>query len=58
MKDRLQRYQLSPKKILDVGFIGEYERAGVHYAIVDSLTGTDSLVGIDVDENKMNPDTR
>jgi SAM-dependent methyltransferase len=52
--DRLRRSHLSAQKIVDVGFIGEYERAEVHYAIVDNLASSDSLVGIDVDEKKMN----
>jgi len=58
----LQRYR-SPKRILDVGFIGESGGAEVHYAVVDSLAGNDSLVGIDIGENKMsrflsNPKTK
>lgn len=37
-----------------MGFIGGYEEAAVHYSIVKNLKESDSLVGIDIDESKMN----
>lgn len=42
-----------PRTILDVGFIGVYPEATVHYAIVDAMCGVDQLVGIDVDAGRM-----
>ncbi len=51
--DILNRCQLPSKKVLDVGFIGGYEEAAIHYEIVDNLGVSDSLAGIDIDENKM-----
>ncbi len=44
---------LRGKTVLDVGFIGGYQEATVHYNIVDSLRGAGSLIGIDVDEEKL-----
>lgn len=41
------------KKMLDVGFIGGYAEASVHYQIVDAMGPSDSLVGIDIDEQKL-----
>lgn len=52
--DVLNRRNLPSKNILDVGFIGEHEEALVHYNIVDNLKERDNLVGIDIDESKMN----
>jgi len=52
--DILNKRSPYPKKILDVGFIGDYEEATVHYNIVENLKESDSLVGIDTDEDKMN----
>ena len=52
--DVLNRRNLLSKKILDVGFIGEHEEALVHYNIVDNLKERDNLMGIDIDESKMN----
>lgn len=52
--DVLNKCHLPAKKILDVGFIGDYkEEAAVHYNIVDHLKEMDSLVGIDTDAGKM-----
>ncbi len=51
--DVMNKCNFPSKKILDVGFIGGYEEA-VHYNIVESLKESDSLVGIDIDESKMN----
>jgi len=44
---------LDRRKILDVGFIGDYEEAVVHYKIVDSLEKSDILFGIDIDKEKL-----
>ena len=44
---------LNGKTVLDVGFIGGYQEATVHYNIVDSLGEAGSLIGIDVDEEKL-----
>lgn len=52
--DIMSRCNPPSKKILDVGFIGGYKEAAVHYNIVDNLGESDSLVGIDIDESKMN----
>jgi len=52
--DILNQCNLPSKKILDVGFIGDYEEAAVHYNIVNNLNESDSLVGIDIDKSKMN----
>lgn len=61
--DMMNQCNRPSKKILDVGFIGDYEEAAVHYNIVDNLKESDSLVGIDIDESKMirflsNPKTK
>lgn len=52
--DILNQCNLPSKKILDVGFIGAYEEAAVHYSIIDNLKEADSLSGIDTNESKMN----
>ena len=44
---------LKGKTVLDVGFIGGYQEATVHYSIVDSLGGAGRLFGIDTDEEKL-----
>ena len=44
---------LKGKTVLDVGFIGGYQEATVHYSIVDSLGGAGRLIGIDTDEGKL-----
>ena len=44
---------LNGKTVLDVGFIGEYQEAAVHYSIIDELGDTCSLIGIDLDEEKL-----
>ena len=44
---------LNGKTVLDAGFIGGYQEATVHYNIVDSLGEAGSLIGIDVDEEKL-----
>lgn len=41
------------RKVLDVGFIGSYQEAWMHYKIVDELGKQDRLVGIDVDKKGM-----
>lgn len=41
------------RNVLDVGFIGDYEEAEVHYNIVDALRESDRLVGLDIDKKKM-----
>lgn len=52
--DILSQSDISSRKILDVGFVGEYQEATVHYNMIDHLSESDSLVGIDIDESKMN----
>lgn len=51
----LDRLKLGPtgKSILDIGFIGGYAEATVHYAIVDSLGPADRLIGIDIDADRL-----
>ena len=44
---------LNGKTILNAGFIGDYQEAKVHYNIVDSLGRSDSLIGIDLDKEKL-----
>ena len=44
---------LKGTSILDVGFIGGYQEATVHYNIVDSLGEASSLIGIDLDEENL-----
>lgn len=38
-----------PKRVLDVGFIGDYDVPTLHYAVRDSLEPGDTIVGIDND---------
>ncbi len=44
---------LRGKTVLDVGFIGGYQEATVHYNIVDGLDQDCRLIGIDLDEEKL-----
>ncbi len=39
--------------LLDVGFIGTYAEASVHYAVVDAMRASDRLIGIDVDAERL-----
>jgi len=40
---------VGPKRILDVGFIGDYDVPTLHFAVRDSLRPGDTIVGIDND---------
>jgi len=42
-----------PRIILDVGFIGEYDEANMHYKILDTLRDNDILIGMDNDKKKL-----
>jgi len=44
---------LSGKTVLDVGFIGGYQEATVHYNIVEGLGKDCRVIGIDLDEEKL-----
>ncbi|MHA1253219.1 MAG: hypothetical protein ACTSRP_24780 [Candidatus Helarchaeota archaeon] len=41
------------RKILDVGFIGTYNKPYVHYEIIKNLNEDDILIGIDINKKEM-----